>query len=54
VAQEFILVDISVMALVALICAPGFLSCREVSRLEGALFVGTYDAYLAYLFLMRI
>lgn len=42
------------MTLVALICAPVFLPYREVSRLEGALFVRMYGAYLAYLFLTRI
>jgi cation:H+ antiporter len=46
-------VDIPVMALVALVCAPIFLSGREVSRMEAAALVGSYLAYLAYLLIMR-
>jgi cation:H+ antiporter len=53
VPPELIWVDIPVMALVALVCAPTFLSGREVSRMEAAMFVGSYLAYLAYLLLTR-
>ncbi|WP_207792136.1 calcium/sodium antiporter [Siccirubricoccus phaeus] len=47
-------VDIPVMALVALVCIPVFLSARRVSRTEGALFVGAYGVYLGYLLLTRM
>ncbi len=53
VTPELIWVDIPVMALVALVCAPVFLSGREVSRMEAAVFVGSYLAYLAYLLMTR-
>lgn len=53
VTPELVWVDIPVMALVALVCAPVFLSGREVSRMEAAVFVGSYLAYLAYLLLTR-
>lgn len=53
VTPELIWVDIPVMALVALVCAPIFLSGREVSRTEAAALVGSYLAYLAYLLITR-
>jgi cation:H+ antiporter len=53
VTPELIWVDIPVMALVALVCAPIFLSGREVSRMEAAALVGSYLAYLAYLLITR-
>jgi cation:H+ antiporter len=53
VTPELIRIDIPFMTLVAVICAPVFMSGREVSRLEGALFVGAYVIYLAYLVLSR-
>jgi cation:H+ antiporter len=46
-------VDIPVMTAVALVCVPVFCTGRGVSRPEGALFVGTYFAYLSYL-VMRV
>lgn len=49
VAQPLIAVDIPVMTAVALLCVPVFYTGREVSRLEGALFVSGYLAYLTYL-----
>jgi cation:H+ antiporter len=43
--------DIWVMLAVALACLPVFISGREIARWEGALFVGYYAAYVAYLIL---
>jgi cation:H+ antiporter len=45
--------DIPLMTLVTFVCVPVFLSGRQVSRLEGGLFVGTYLAYLLYLIIAR-
>lgn len=53
VAPELIRIDIPVMALVALACVPAFLTGHMLSRLEGALFVGAYGFYLAYLLVTR-
>ncbi|OZA89373.1 MAG: sodium:calcium antiporter, partial [Burkholderiales bacterium 34-67-9] len=36
---------------VALACLPVFISGREIARWEGAVFVGYYVAYVAYLIL---
>lgn len=41
--------DVWVMLAVALACVPVFLTGREISRREGALFLGYYVAYVAYL-----
>ena len=41
--------DIWVMLAVALACLPVFISGREIARWEGAVFVGYYVAYVAYL-----
>lgn len=43
--------DIWVMVAVALACLPVFLTGREIARWEGALFLGYYGAYVAYLVL---
>lgn len=53
VARSLIAVDIPVMTAVALLCIPVFYSNREVSRLEGVLFVSAYMAYLIYLIVTR-
>jgi len=53
VAAELVEVDIPVMAAVALLCAPVFLSGSVVSRREGGIFVIAYLAYLGYLLAMR-
>ncbi|CAJ1502429.1 calcium/sodium antiporter [[Mycobacterium] burgundiense] len=42
-------IDIPVMALVALVCIPIFLTGRRVSRLEGGAMVAAYLGYLAFL-----
>ncbi len=49
VTPELMQIDIPVMALVAIVCAPVFLTGRQVSRLEGGVFVAAYAAYLTYL-----
>lgn len=43
--------DIWVMLAVALACIPVFLTGREIARWEGAVFLGYYAAYVAYLVL---
>jgi cation:H+ antiporter len=53
VEPALIYVDIPVMCLVAVACIPTFVTGRCVTRLEGALFVGAYLAYLSYLILAR-
>lgn len=53
VTPELMRIDIPVMALVAVACAPVFLSGRQVSRLEGGAFVGAYGLYLGYLLVAR-
>ena len=53
VEPALVRVDIPVMTAVALVAVPVFVSGRQVSRLEGALFVSAYIAYLAYLVLAR-
>jgi cation:H+ antiporter len=51
VAPSLLSFDIWVMLAVALACLPVFLSGREIARWEGALFLGYYVAYVAYLLL---
>ncbi len=53
VTTELIWIDIPVMALVALVCIPVFLSGRIITRLEGGLFVAAYATYLACLVVGR-
>lgn len=53
VSSELMRIDIPVMALVAVVCVPVFLSGRQVSRAEGAAFVGAYVLYLTYLLVAR-
>jgi cation:H+ antiporter len=43
--------DLWVMGATALACLPVFLSGREIARWEGALFLGYYAAYVAFLIL---
>lgn len=43
--------DIWVMLAVALACIPIFMTGREIARWEGAVFLGYYAAYVAYLIL---
>jgi cation:H+ antiporter len=51
IAPSVLNFDIWVMLAVALACLPVFVSGREIARWEGALFVGYYAAYVAYLIL---
>lgn len=53
VERELLVVDIPMMAGVALLCVPVFVTGRAVSRPEGALFLALYFAYLALLLGMR-
>jgi cation:H+ antiporter len=53
VPQELIRIDIPVMVVVTIACVPVFLTRRNVSRMEGALFTSAYVAYLAYLLVAR-
>jgi len=53
VAPLLTAVDIPVMTAVAFLCIPVFYSGRQITRAEGALFVGTYMGYLAYLLATR-
>ena len=50
-AQSLLTFDIWVMLAVALACLPVFLTGREIARWEGAVFLGYYVAYVAYLIL---
>jgi cation:H+ antiporter len=51
VAPSILHFDLWVMLAVALVCLPVFLTGREIARWEGALFLGYYAAYVAYLIL---
>lgn len=53
VSSHLIRIDIPVMLGVALLCIPVFVSGRQISRIEGGLFVSTYVAYLSYLIIQR-
>jgi len=53
VAAELIRIDIPVMVVVVLLCAPIFLTGRAITRAEGAAFVLAYAAYLTYLIVVR-
>jgi cation:H+ antiporter len=50
-APSLLAFDIWVMLAVALACLPVFLTGREIARWEGAVFLGYYAAYVAYLIL---
>ena len=50
-APSLLSFDIWVMLAVALACLPVFLTGREIARWEGAVFLGLYAAYVAYLIL---
>lgn len=51
VAPAILNFDVWVMLAVALACLPVFLTGREIARWEGALFLGYFVAYMAYLLL---
>lgn len=46
---DLVRIDIPLMALVALVCIPIFLTGRRVSRREGGAMVAAYLAYLTFL-----
>jgi cation:H+ antiporter len=46
-------IDIPLMTAVALLCVPVFVTGRQVTRLEGGLFVTAYAAYLTFLVATR-
>lgn len=48
-AHSLLAFDIWVMLAVALACLPVFMTGREIARWEGAVFLGYYVAYVAYL-----
>ena len=50
---RMIRIDIPLMAAVALLCIPVFVSGRRISRFEGAAFVGAYAVYLGLLLVLR-
>jgi cation:H+ antiporter len=50
-APSLLAFDVWVMIAVALACLPVFMSGREIARWEGAVFIGYYAAYVAYLIL---
>ncbi len=50
-AQSLLNFDLWVMLAVSLACLPVFLTGREIARWEGAVFLGYYVAYVAYLIL---
>jgi cation:H+ antiporter len=51
VAQSVLAFDLPVMTIVAIACFPVFFTGREIARWEGAVFLGYYVAYTAYLVL---
>jgi cation:H+ antiporter len=51
VAPGMLSFDLPVMTAVAFACLPVFFTGREIARWEGAIFVGYYGAYTAYLIL---
>lgn len=53
VTDELIRIDIPLMAAVALLCVPVFLTGRRISRWEGIAFVFAYVVYLAVLIVFR-
>ncbi|WP_407442336.1 calcium/sodium antiporter [Rhodococcus sp. (in: high G+C Gram-positive bacteria)] len=53
VPDEIVRVDLPLMAAVAFLCIPAFLTGRRLSRAEGALFIATYGVYLTFLLTTR-
>lgn len=53
VPPNLIAIDIPVLLAVAFVCVPVFITGREVSRVEGGLFVAAYLMYLLYLIVER-
>lgn len=53
-SEELVTIDLPVMAAVVLLCIPVFVSGRRVRRLEAALFVACYLAYLGFVLATRL
>lgn len=53
VTDELIRIDLPLMAVVALICVPVFLTGRRITRLEGVAFVVGYVVYLVLVIALR-
>jgi cation:H+ antiporter len=53
VERELMLVDIPLMAGVALLCIPVFVTGRQISRVEGGIGVAIYVAYMVWLVAFR-
>lgn len=53
VSHELLWIDLPLAALVALVCLPVFKTGRQVSRLEGGMFVAAYVVYLVSLVWLR-
>lgn len=53
VSSHLVRIDIPIMLGVALLCIPVFVSGRQISRIEGSLFVSAYVVYLSYLIVQR-
>ncbi|WP_154792637.1 calcium/sodium antiporter [Occultella kanbiaonis] len=53
VPAEVLRVDLVLMFGVAIACIPVFVSGRKINRIEGAIFVAAYVAYLTYLIVAR-
>lgn len=51
---QLVQVDMTVMAAIALVCIPVFLTGKRVARWEGAAFVAAYLVYLGYLLMTRV
>lgn len=53
VTSELIRIDIPLMAAVALLCIPVFISGRRITRIEGMAFIAGYLVYLTTLIVLR-
>ncbi len=53
VPDEVLTADLLLMTAVAVVCVPVFVSGARINRVEGALFVGAYVAYLVWLVVAR-
>jgi cation:H+ antiporter len=53
VERDVLFIDLPLAAVVAAVCLPVFRTGKQVSRVEGALFVAAYVAYLVALLTLR-
>lgn len=54
VPDDVLAVDLILMVAAALICVPAFWTRRQLSRLEGGLFIAAYGVYIAWLLTARL